>query len=101
MPFVARVTETGLPVPSLEVVGNPSHFATHADIEEVIIIGELFTARAGVVDTAELNPGSHGDWHSVNDQSRVPNGEGIKRIRDRTLMPLGLNPTLVPGILNG
>ena len=58
-PFVTRVTETGLPLPSLEIIGKFSHFATQADIEELIIIGEPFVSRTGVVDAAELNPGSN------------------------------------------
>ena len=36
----------------------------------------------GIVDAAKENPRSHGDWDSVNNQSRIRDGERIKRILD-------------------
>ena len=56
----------------------------------------------GIVNAAKENPRSHGDWDSVNNQSRIRDGERIKRIGDwHTDAPPGLKPTLVPGVLNG
>ena len=57
----------------------------------------------GIVNAAKENPRSHGNWDSVNNQSRIRDGERIKRIRDWHTDGAGrpLNPTLVPGILNG
>src|SRR6266496_5829112 len=56
LPLIARVTETKLPIPSLEIIAKFSQLALEPDVEETIPVGELFTSGTGVVNTAELNP---------------------------------------------
>src|SRR5881275_2024043 len=80
LPLVPRITETRFPVPSLEIIGKFSHLTTEPDVKETIPVGELLTPVSGVVNTAKPNPSSHGDWDSVNKQSRIRDGERIKRI---------------------
>src|SRR2546425_278348 len=82
LPVVSGVTETHFPVPSLEIIAKFSHLTLQPDVEKGIPVGELFTSRTGVINAAKPNPGSHGSWDSVNDQSRIPDREGIKRILD-------------------
>src|SRR6478736_6388989 len=81
--FVARVTETRFPVPRLQVIGKFSQLTPQADIEELVPVSKLFAPYAGIIDTAEPNPGGQGSRHSVNIQSHIPDCEGIKRIHDR------------------
>ena len=93
--FVAGVTETRFPVPRLEVIANISHLTPQADIEELVPVSEFFTPYTGIVNAAEPNPGGQRNRRSVNNQSRVPDCEGIKRILDwhtdaeRTTRPYG------------
>src|SRR2546429_7461508 len=82
LPLVAGITETGFPVPSLEIIAKFSHLTLQPDVEKGIPVGELFTSGTGVVNAAKPHPRSHGSWDSVNNQSRVPDREGIKRILD-------------------
>src|SRR5207302_1718092 len=70
--FVPRVAETHFPIPCLEVIGNPSHLTPQANIEQLIPIGELFTSRTGIVNTAEANP--RGDWETDSTRKEVWNG---------------------------
>ena len=81
-PLVPGITETRFPVPSLEIVAKFSHLTLEPDVKETIPVGELFTSGTGIVNTAKPNPGSYGDWDSVNNQSRIRDRERIKRIRD-------------------
>ena len=55
--FVARVTETDLPVPRLQVIAKFSHLTPQADIEELVPVGEFLGPYAGIIDAAEPNPG--------------------------------------------
>src|SRR6266542_4424600 len=80
--LVASVTETHFPVPRLEIIAKFSHFALKSDIEEHIPVGKLLVSGAGVVNATKPDAGSHGDWGSVNNQSRISDCERIKRIRD-------------------
>ena len=82
LPLVPGITETRFPVPSLEIVTKFSHLTAEPDVKETIPVGELFTSLAGVVDAAKSNPCSYRSWDSVNIQSRIRDGERIKRIRD-------------------
>src|SRR4029077_15950514 len=63
----------------------PSHFAAHADIEQLIVIRELFTSRPGVVNRPKPNPGIHRETRSVRKEvrnSRICDRERIKRVDD-------------------
>src|SRR6267143_5084773 len=82
LPFVARVTETSFPVPRLEVIGNPSHFTTQADVEELVPVSEFFASGAGIVNAAEPDPGGDRNRIPVKNNSGVPNCERIKCVRD-------------------
>ena len=57
----------------------------------------------GVVNAAERNSGSHRETASVGKQSIVASAtvNGLNGFWIGTLMPMGLKPMLVPGILNG
>src|SRR5262245_35313953 len=82
LPFVPRITETGFPVPGLEVIRNPAHLTPEAHVEELIPIGKLFISWTGIGNAAEPNPGSHRNQRSVNNESRVSNCEWIECILD-------------------
>src|SRR5215471_16849962 len=56
LPFIARVTETSLPIPRLEVITYQSQLTPQTKIEELIPVRELFASRTGIVDAAEPNP---------------------------------------------
>src|SRR6266446_6606448 len=81
--FISRITETSFPVPSLEVIGNPSHFTTQTHVEELVPVSEFFAPRAGIIEAAEANPGGYRNRRPVYNNSRVPDCEGVKRVRDR------------------
>src|SRR6266568_2851595 len=80
LPLVSGVTETSLPVPSLEVVAKFPHLTAQTDVEKLVPVSEFFVPRTSVVNAAKPNASSHGDGHSVNIQSRISNCEGIIRI---------------------
>src|SRR5882724_141474 len=80
--LVASVAEAQFPVPRLEIIAKLPHFALKSDIKQHIPVGELLASGAGVVNAAKPDAGSHGDWGSVNNQSRICDCERIKRIRD-------------------
>src|SRR5713101_212840 len=82
LPLVPRVTEARFPVPSLEIIAKFSHLTLQPDVEKSIPVSELLASGAGVVNATKPNPRSHGDWDSVNIQSRIRDRERIKRIRD-------------------
>src|SRR5882762_382323 len=77
--LVASVTEAQFPVPGLEIIAKLSHFALKSDIEEHIPVGKLLASGAGVVNAAKPDAGSHGDWRSVYNQSRISACERFKR----------------------
>src|SRR6267154_6016168 len=81
--LVDRITETRFPAPGLKVIANESHFATQANVKQLVPIGEFFTPWAGIVEAAEPDSGSHRNRGSVNNNSGVANCERIKRILDR------------------
>ena len=84
--FVPIITETQFPVPSLEVIANFSHLTAEPDIEDGIPVSELFMSGPGVVKPPKLNTCSHRETASVRKEiwnSRICNGEWIKRIYDR------------------
>src|SRR5437870_1610243 len=80
--LVAGITETHFPVPRLKVIAEFSHLTTQTDVEELVPVSELLTPWTRVVGATKPNTSSHRHWYSVNNQSRVANCEGIKRIRD-------------------
>src|SRR5438067_8441780 len=82
LPLVPRITEARFPVPRFEVIAKFSHLATQPHVEERIVVSEFFMSGTSIVNAAIKSPCSHGDWNSVNNQSRIRDGEGIKRIRD-------------------
>src|SRR5438552_2578017 len=82
LPLVQGITKPRFPVPRVEILAKFSHLTTQPDVEKGIPVGELFMSGTSIVNAAKKNPCSHGGWDSVNNQSRIPDGEGIKRIRD-------------------
>src|SRR6266540_89976 len=80
--LVPGITKPRFPVPSLEIIAEFSHLTLEPYVKETIPVGELFTSLTGVVDAAKSNPCSYRSWNSVNIQSRIRDGEWIKRIRD-------------------
>ena len=56
LPLIPGITKTQFPVPSLEIIAKFSHFAAQANIEQIIVVSELFVSGAGVVDAAKHNP---------------------------------------------
>src|SRR6266498_3885169 len=82
LPLVSGITETGFPVPRLEIVAKLAHLPAQSDVEELVPVSEFFAPWTGVVDTAEPNVRSHRRWYAINNQSRISNCEGIERILD-------------------
>src|SRR5262249_1879976 len=80
--FIAGITETHFPITCLEIVGELSHLTAQTDVEQLVPVSEFFMSWTRVVKAAE--PNSSGQWNrrSVNNQSCVPDCEGIKRILD-------------------
>src|SRR5436190_10439096 len=83
LPLVSGETEAHFPIPSFEVIAKFAHLTTQPDVEKGIPVGDLVICGTGIVDAAEPNPLRHGDWDSVNNQSRIGDGERIKRILKR------------------
>src|SRR5438045_1272058 len=65
LPLIPGITETGLPVPALEIVAEFCHLTLEPNVKESIPISELFTRRSGIVNTTKPNPGSYGKTASV------------------------------------
>src|SRR5882672_8394460 len=82
LPLVSGVTETGFPVPRLEIVAKFAHLPAQSDVEELVPVSEFFAPWTGIIDTAKANSCSHRDWYSVNNQSIIRDREGVERIRD-------------------
>src|SRR6266550_4945161 len=82
LPLVSGVTETGFPVPRLEIVAKFAHLPAQSHVEELVPVSEFFAPWTGVVNAAKANSCSHRDWYSVNNQGRISNCERIERIRD-------------------
>src|SRR5262249_24056547 len=81
--FVTCPPETSLPTPRLEIVGNPSHLTSKADIKNVIIVGELFVPWTGVIEASEPITGGHRETRSIRKEiwnRRTCHGERNKRI---------------------
>src|SRR5262249_28648767 len=88
LPLVSRIPETCFPVPRLEIIGNPPHFATQANVEELIPVSELFMPGPGVLNATEADTGR--DWEPTGGiiwsrrkeawNRRVCNGERIERV---------------------
>src|SRR5436190_9729863 len=84
--FVPGIAETHFPVPRLEVIADIPHFATQPDIEELVPVSEFFASWTRIVNPAEPNAGSYRETRAIRKEiwnSRICNGERIKRIRDR------------------
>src|SRR6266513_926191 len=85
LPFVPGITKTQFPVPSLEIIAKFSHLSAQTNIEEIIVVSELFMSGTRVVNAAKLNPRSDRETASVGKKtwnSRIRDCEGIKRILD-------------------
>src|SRR5437667_7981930 len=85
LPLIPGITETGFPVPGLEIVAEFCHLTLEPNVKESIPVSELFTSRPGVVDTTKPDPSSYGKTASVRKEvwnSRIRDGERIKRILD-------------------
>src|SRR5438309_4351775 len=80
LPLVPGITETGFPVPSLEIIAEFSHLTAKADVEQLIPVSELFTSGTGIVNAAEPNSGADGD----SDSTRVYPSPVRVRYRERT-----------------
>src|SRR5436190_2915205 len=96
--LVPGITETSFPVPRLEIIAKFPHLAAHTNIEQIIVISELFVSRTGVVNAAKLNSGSYRKTASIGKKTgdgRIGDREWIKRILNwhtegaRTKRPIG------------
>src|SRR5262245_29050687 len=83
LPLVSRIPETQFPVPRLEIIGDPPHFATQPEVEELIPVSELFMPGPGVVNTTEANTSRDRETRPIREEvwNRVVcNRERIERI---------------------
>ena len=104
LPLIPGITKTQLPVPSLEIIAKFSHFATQPNIEQIIVVSELFMSRTGVVNAAKQTPVVTGRPLPSGKKPGIVASATVKGLNGfwiGTLMPLGLKPMFVPGILNG
>src|SRR6266446_5748707 len=85
LPLIPGITETGFPVPRLEIIAEFSHLTFEPNVKESIPVSELFTSRPRVVNATKPNPSSYRKTASVRKEicnSRIRDGEGIKRVLD-------------------
>src|SRR6266480_619774 len=85
LPFVPGITKTQFPVPSLEIIAKFPQPSAQTNIEEIIVVSELFMSGTRVVNAAKLNPRSDRETASVGKKtwnSRIRDSEGIKRVLD-------------------
>src|SRR6266496_5032007 len=83
LPFIPRITKTQLPIPRLEIVAKLSHLAAQTNIEQIIVVGEFFVSRTGVINAAKQNSGGYEEIASVGKESwncRIGDREGVIRI---------------------
>ena|SRR5207249_11979776 len=83
LPLIPRITKTQLPIPSVEVIAKFHQLTAEANIEQIIVVSELFVSRTNVVNAAKRNPGGYGETASVGKKirnSRIRDREGIERI---------------------
>src|SRR5262249_35609679 len=83
--FVPGISEACFPVPSLEVIGNPSHLTPQANVEELVPVSEFFMSGTGVDNTTKPNTRGYRETGPVRKEvwnDRICNRERIKRIRD-------------------
>src|SRR5438477_301448 len=80
--FVPGRTKTKFPVPTLEIIAKFPQLSAQTNIEEIVVVSELFMSGTGVGNAAKINPCRHRDTDSVNNDSSIRDRERIKRIRD-------------------
>src|SRR6266436_1704959 len=83
--FVPGITETRFPIPRLEVISNPSHFTSQANVEELVPISEFFVSWTRIVNTTKPNTSSYRQARAVREEirnRRIRNCERIERIRE-------------------
>jgi hypothetical protein len=85
LPLVPGITKTQLPVPSLEIIAKFPHLTTQPDVEQVIVVNELFLSGTGIVNATKINSGSDRETASVRKEiwnSRISDCERIPRVHD-------------------
>src|SRR4029077_8452936 len=78
LPLIPGITETGFPVPGLEIVPEFCHLTLEPKVKESIPVSELFASRPGVVNATKPNPSGYGKTSSVRKEiwnSRIRDGE--------------------------
>src|SRR6266550_2073242 len=86
LPLVPGVTEACFPVPRLEIIAKFSHFTTQPNVEQRILVGELFMSGTSVVNATKPNARSHRKTRAVRKEiwnGRIRHCERIKRIHNR------------------
>src|SRR6266496_712208 len=86
LPLVPGVTEARFPVPRFEMLSEFPDFTTQANVEQRILVGELFMSRTGVINPTKPNARSHRKTRAVRKEiwnGRIRHCERIKRIRNR------------------
>ena len=99
--FVANVTETGFPVPRLKIITKLAHLTLQSNIEQVIPVSELRVSDAGVVNTRNRTPVVIGTGTPLIVTVASLTVNGLNAFTIGTLIPAGLNATLVPAFLKG
>src|SRR4029453_19148526 len=85
LPLVPGITKTQLPVPSLEIIAKFPHLTTQPDVEQIIVVSELFMSGTGIVNATKPNAGSDRETASVGKEiwnSRIRDCERIPRVHD-------------------
>src|SRR5436189_6029882 len=59
LPFIPGITKTQLPVPKRKIIAKLPQLSAHTNIEEIIVLSELFMYWTGSLDPTILNPSSY------------------------------------------
>ena len=99
--FIPRITKTQLPVPSLEIIAKFPQLAAQTNIEEIILVSELFMSWTGVptlgwwflVGAADFNRDGHPDYVLEH----VTGQTAIWYLSGRTFVGSAYGPTVRSG----
>jgi len=101
--FIPRITKTQLPVLSLEIIAKFPQLAAQTNIEEIILVSELFMSWTGVptlgwwflVGAADFNRDSHPDYVLLN-SNNAPD-TAIWYLSGRTFVGSAYGPSVPSG----
>ena len=100
-PLVPGITETASQFQVLKYSTKFSHLTPEPNVKETIPVGELFILGPVSLMPRNKTPLVTGTGTPLITKVASATVNGLNGFEIGTLMPEGLKPTLVPGILNG